>query len=74
MILKPRPNDRKDMEECRAVWAETKDPAKAVEKLDRRKCPERFVNEERSTGRWGQPERVIMALRVGSAGVYMLDT
>jgi len=43
LILKPRPNDRKDMEDCRAVWAETKDPAKAVEKLDRRKCPERCL-------------------------------
>ena len=41
LILKPRPNDRMDMEECRAIWTETRDPAKALEKLARRKCPER---------------------------------
>lgn len=43
LILRPRPNDRTDMEECRAVWVETKDPAKALEKLGRRKCPERCL-------------------------------
>jgi len=43
LILKPRANDRNDVGACRKCWAETKDPQKALEKLGRRKCPERCL-------------------------------